>query len=246
VIDTTPMIWVLVIAELLAVRKSGDVFEWTMSIFPFAFMLLLSCSNKTNDRYFLPVTAVFHYLAGLGAIDLPGLLPGKWAARVRPSLAAGLALLLNFFYLPAGLVSYVSAFAHDDRGEMLAWIRANVPADAVIAGEDRADLPVPRREERLAVQPLLPQRITETKYAADLGLTPAALARQGIGYIVISESDYGIFFRRAANSHLSPELQRKRDFYVTLFHDYQPVWERDRGTGIYLHPGLRVYRLAGG
>jgi hypothetical protein len=247
-VDTTPVIWVLVIAELLIQRKRRDVFDWTMAIFPFGFMLLLACSTKTNDRYFLPATAGFHYLAGLGAVDLPQLLSAKWAARLRPWRVTALALLVNVFYYPdypVGLYFYLVAFAHDDRSEMLDWIRANVPPTAVIAGENRADLPVQRRTERLAVQPLLPQRVIETKYMADLGPTPSALVGQGIGYIVISESDYGIFFRKAATGHLTPEMQRKREFYETLFRDFQPVWERPRGTGIYLHPGLKVYRLAG-
>jgi 4-amino-4-deoxy-L-arabinose transferase-like glycosyltransferase len=239
VLDTTPAVWLLVLVELLVLRKRGDVFDRMMAIFPFAFMLLLSCSTQTNDRYFLPATAGFYYLAGLGAADLPELLPGKWAARLRPWLAAVLALLVNGLYL----APYITAFAHDDRTDMLEWIHTNVPPTAVIGAEDRVDLPVARRTERLAVWPLLPQRVIEAKYAADLGATPSALAAQGIGYLVISESDYGIFFRKAAEGHLSPELQRKRAFYETLFRDYQPVWERPRGTGIYLHPGLRVYRI---
>jgi len=245
-LNTTPVIWVLLIVELLAVRKRGDAFDWTLAIFPIAFLLLLSCSTKTNDRYFLPATAGFYYLAGLGAVDLPGLLPGKWAGRFKPWRVAALAVLVNIFNYPVGLASYVTAFAHDDRSEMLEWIRGNIPADAVIAGEDHADLPIPHREERLAVQPLLEQRVVETKYAADLGATPAALAAQGISYIVISESDYGVFFRKAAESHLVPELQRKREFYKMLFRDFQPVWQRARGTGVYLHPGLLVYRLSAG
>jgi hypothetical protein len=239
VIDTSPMVWLLIIAELIAQWKRRDVFDWTMAIFPFAFMLLLSCSTKTNDRYFLPATAAFHYLAALGVVDLPGLVAPKWAPRVNPWLVTALALVVNGILL----APYITAFAHDDRSEMLDWIRANVPPTAVIAGEGRADLPVSDRPERLAVQPLLQQRVIETKYVADLGPTPSALAAQKIGYIVISESDYGIFFRKAATDHLSPELQKKRTFYETLFKDYQPVWERPRGTGIYLHPGLRVYRL---
>lgn len=243
VINTNPAVWLLVIAELLWVKARGDGFDRLMAIFPFAFTLLLSCSTKTNDRYFLPATAGFYYLAALGAVDLATLLPARYPQRLTPALAAALALLLNLFYIPAGLFSYITAFAHDDRTEMLAWIRASVPPTAVIAGEDRADLPVPRREERLAVEPLLPQQVIETKYAADLAPTPAALAARGIAWIVISESDYGIFFRKAAASHLTPELQRKRAFYETLFRDYQPLWQRPRGTGIYLHPGLRVYDL---
>ncbi|MGA3170896.1 MAG: glycosyltransferase family 39 protein [Chthoniobacteraceae bacterium] len=246
VVNTTPMVWILVIAELIAMRKRRDAFDWTMALFPFAFILLLSCSTKTNDRYFLPITAGFYYLAALGAIDLPQLLSAKWAALLSPTLLAALALLNNVFTFPAGLYSYITTFAHDDRTEMLAWIRANVPADAVIAGEDRADLPVPRREERLAVQPLLPQRVIETKYAADLAPTPQALAKQGITYIVICEADYGVFIRKGAAGHLSPEFQRKRAFYDALFKNYQPLWQRPRGTGIYLHPGLQIYHLTAG
>jgi len=243
-VNTTAMTWALVVAELIALRRRGGAFGWTLALFPFAWMLLLSCSTKTNDRYFLPATAGFHYLAGLGVTELPGLLPARWPARAAQWLAAALAVLLNVFYFPAGLAAYMAAFTHDDRSEMLAWIRANIPTSAVIACEDRADLPEPRREERLAVQPLLPQRIIEAKYAADLGATPAALVRQGISYLVISESDYGIFFRKAATDHLTPELQRKRAFYTALFTDSQPLWQRPRGTAIYLHPGLRIYRLS--
>ena len=239
--NTTPVVWVLLAVELLVLRKrGGDVFDWTMAIFPFAFMVLLSCSTKTNDRYFLPATAGFYFLAGLGALDVHELCPVNWAAWILPSQLAVLALLINGCYL----IPYLRGFAHDDRSEMLAWIRSNVPADAIIAGEDRADLPSPQRKERLTVQPLLPQRIVETKYAADLGPNPSALAAQGIGYIVICESDYGVFIRKAAATHLAPALQQKRAFYETLFHDYQPVWQRQRGAaGIYLHPGLQVYRL---
>jgi hypothetical protein len=247
VTNTTPVVWVLVAGELLWVKKNGDRFDWLMAIFPFAFALLLSCSTKTNDRYFLPATAGFYYLAALGALDLPRV--AARLARPRPAVAswilAVLALVANLVFYPNDLVSYVVAFAHDDRTEMLEWIRANVPADAKIAGEDRADLPYPRRKERLAVQPLLPQTVVQTKYAADLGAAPADLVAQGISYLVISESDYGIFFRKAAAEHLTPEMQEKRAFYERLFRDYQPVWSRARGTGIYLHPGLRVYALVG-
>jgi hypothetical protein len=239
VVDTNPVVWLLLIAELLAVRRSRDIFAWMMAIFPFAFILLLSCSTKTNDRYFLPVTVTLHYLAGLGAVDLPALLPSKWPTRLSPWGLAALALLANCIYL----APYITAFAHDDRTEMLAWIRSNVPPGAVIANEDPVYLPIADHPERLDVQPLLSQHVMESRYVADLGATPAALAAKGINYVVVSESDYGVFFRKAATAHLAPSLQQKRQFYETLFKDYQPVWERPRGTGIYLHPGLRIYRL---
>jgi hypothetical protein len=236
VADTTPAMWALMVVEVIAAWRRGDVFDRMMVVFPFAFMLLLSCSTKTNDRYFLPATALFCYLAGLGTVDLARLVSARWL----PPVAGAVALAVNGLYL----APYMTSFAHDDRSEMLAWIRANIPADATIAGEDRADLPNPDREERLAVQPLLPQKVIEVKYAADLGSTPDAVAAKGISYIVISESDFGIFFRKAAKNHLTPAFQEKRDFYQALFDHYRPVWERPRGqSGIYLHPGLYIYRL---
>lgn len=243
--DTTPVIWLLILIEIVARRGKRDVFEWTMTIFPFAFIALLSCSTKTNDRYFLPITGMLHYLAGLGIVDWPEVVPVIWRERLQkwmtPTLA-GLALAANVGFL----APYIIAFGHDDRTEMLAWIRANIPANATIAGEDRADLPTPDREERLAVQPLLPQRIVQAKrYAADLGDTPDAVAATGIDYLVISESDYGTFFRKAASEHLSPAFQKKRGFYEALFKDYKPLWVRDRGkSGIYLHPGLQIFKIA--
>jgi hypothetical protein len=244
--DTTPVIWVLILVEILARRGKRDAFEWTMTIFPFAFIALLSCSTKTNDRYFLPITGMLHYLAGLGIVDWREAVSVSWLQRRQHWMTrtlAALALAANAYTL----APYTTAFAHDDRTEMLAWIRANIPPGATIAGEDRADLPTPDRPERLAVQPLLPQRIIQAKrYAADLADTPEALAAKGIDYLVISDSDYGVFFRKAAAGHLSPSFQQKRAFYETLFKDYKPLWSRDRGTGIYLHPGLQIYRVGSG
>jgi 4-amino-4-deoxy-L-arabinose transferase-like glycosyltransferase len=243
VYNTTPVILLLIAMEIVARRGKRDAFEWTMTIFPFAFIALLSCSTKTNDRYFLPITGMLHYLAGLGIVDWAAAFSPMWQLRLRkwmaPALAV-LALVANGFTI----WPYVTAFAHDDRTEMLAWVRANVPANATIAGEDRADLPTADRPERLAVQPLLSQRVVQAKrYMADLADTPEALAATGVDYIVISESDYGVFFRKAAGGHLSESFQKKRAFYDSLFKDYKPLWARERGTGIYLHPGLMVYRI---
>ena len=195
-------------------------------------------------------TADDHIQAALGALDLPLLLSRFLAGRFANGVVFLGAIAASPVLLIAGnlvcLAPYARSFGQDDRGEMLAWIRANVPASAVIGAEDHADLPISHRPERLAVQPLLAQRVIETKYAADLAPTPASLAGHGVDYIVVSESDYGIFLRKAASGHLSGAMQVKRDFYNALFRDYQPLWERARGTGIYLHPGLRVYRVGGG
>ena len=88
---------------------------------------------------------------------------GPGPRRLLPprSSCASLAAIHSTLPLHGGLP------ARRPRANSPAWIKGNVPAAAVIAGEDHADLPVPRRQERLQVQPLLPQKVIETKYAAE-------------------------------------------------------------------------------
>jgi hypothetical protein len=39
------------------------------------------------------------------------------------------------------------------------------------------------------------------------------------------------------------DFERRKAFYESLLRDGELLWERDRGTVIYLHPGIRIYRL---
>jgi len=241
-LNTNPALWVLLIAEIAAhwrARRERDAFDWLMLVFPFAMMLVLSCSTKTNDRYFLPVTAGFYYLGALGALDVAGLFPS--CARRAGWVMAG-AVAAVCVWNVAVTWDYVAAFSQDDRALLLQAIRREAPPGAVIAAEDSAYLPEPGRPERLKVQPLLPQKVVRTKYAVDLGATPAILASEGIDYLVISDSDWGIFFRKAATR---ADLVRRRKFYEMLFAEAKPLEEWPRGTVIYLHPGLRLYSLKG-
>jgi hypothetical protein len=238
--NTNPVIWLLLIAELAAhwrARARRDAFDWLMLVFPFAFALLLSCSTKTNDRYFLPATAGFCYLAAMGALDLPILFQRHGA---RAAMLSGCALAAASLWNLATTREYLDAFSRDDRAALFAWIRQHVPRDATLAGETHANLPTTLRPERLLVQPLLPQKVIVTRYAADLGDTPGALSAKRIDDLVISESDYGLFFRRGAGR---ADLVKKRAFYDALFSEAKPLVDLPRGIVIYLHPGLRLYAL---
>ena len=46
-------------------------------------------------------------------------------------------------------------------------------------------------------------------------------------------------FRDLADKH----FLRAKAFYEELLRDGEPLFERDRGTVIYLHPGIRVYAI---
>jgi hypothetical protein len=245
--NTNVAIWIFLCVHLARqwrTRRERDLLDWTFTIFPFALLALLSCSHKTNDRYFLPATAMFCVLAGFGISDFTALLKSN-----RVNLFAAVALCFAAFFQTVQIPfvnshsfsEYFAAFGHDDRAELVAWIRANLPGDAVIAQDGHADLPTPDRSERLQVQTPLPQKIIGRKMLADLG-TLDELVQQNVTFAIVSESDYGKFFRKTWTSTDAGENAKKK-FYDDLFVRGELLWERPRGTVIYLHPGLRVYRL---
>jgi hypothetical protein len=89
---------------------------------------------------------------------------------------------------------------------------------------------------------VVPQTIINSKYAADLG-TIEELREKGISYVIVSRGVYGKFIDDTGGSGRSAKFQKRRAFYERLLREGEPVFDRDRGTVIYLHPGLRVYRL---
>jgi hypothetical protein len=254
VVNTNLALWLLLAAFLVRfwkTRRERSLTQWCAVIFPVAFAAALSFSPKANDRYFLPCTALFGFLAGLGVADAAAILRDR--ARLAQPLALGICLatvavfqVLHFPpIIPNSLAEYFQAFAHDDRSELADWILKNLPPDAVIAQDTWVSLPTPDRPARLKVQTPLPQKIIGGRTALpDLGGL-ADLTRQGVTHVVISENDYGRYRRAAvtAREKTAAEFLRKKEFYDALLGSGPPLWERSRGAVIYLHPGLRVYRL---
>ena len=64
-------------------------------------------------------------------------------------------------------------------------------------------------------------------------------------HLVVSETSYGRFFRGDLRAKDASDLsfRQAKAFYEELLRDHEPMFERERGTVIYLHPGMRVYRL---
>jgi hypothetical protein len=77
--------------------------------------------------------------------------------------------------------------------------------------------------------------------------TEEEMREKGIEYVVISESTYGRFFLESLRTKRADDgsFERRRKFYEGL-KKRGAVWERGRGRGLYLHPGLEVYELGGG
>ena len=244
--NSTPAMWLLLLVFLAArwrERRSVTLVEWLLIGFPFAFAVALSFSPKSNDRYFLPATAMLTLLAAFGALDAGRLLsrwmPARWATVAVISV-------LVAAQVPSW-ARYEAAFQHDDNAELIDWIKTQLPASAVVAKDSRIQLPDPdntRDAERFG---RLPQKILAAKFAADLG-SIEELRTRGVTHVAISESDYGRFFLRGLHPKTgeAADFARRKAFYEELLRDGEPVFERERGTVLYLHPGIRLYRLPPG
>jgi len=251
--NTTPLLWLLLGAFLHArwrERRTLSLPEWILIGFPFAYAVALSFSPKSNDRYFLPATALFTLQAAIGAVDFvrhntPRQTRSRW-------MAAAIFLLLGtqLASLPRPLdwrcfADYWRAFQADDNAELRRWV-SGLPVTAVIAKDSRISLPDPEKKRDLKRMGTLPQKVLGARFAADLG-TMEELRAKGVTHVIVSESDYGRFFLEGLRpqSGERADFDRRKAFYESLLRDGELILERDRGTVIYLHPGIRVYRLAG-
>ena len=142
------------------------------------------------------------------------------------------------------LSQYFAAFQRDDNAELIAWIKAELPPDAVIAKDSRIRLPDPESEKDRRRFAPMSQKILAERYAADLG-TVAEMRALGVTHLAVSKTDYGRFLLPG----LTPQkiergdFERRKAFYEKLIRDEEPIFVRDRGTVLDLHPGIRIYRL---
>jgi hypothetical protein len=269
--NTNPVMWLLLAAFLSRCgrhRASFSRTQWTAILFPFIYALVLSFSPKENDRYFLPATALFTVLAALGIKDAAHLLSlwlTAWGGTAHPErlleararhriavAAAGVLLvvqLTGWAGTKPGWLRYDAAFQRDDLRELIAWMKTNLPADALIVADSRVGLPNPQRKKHAARAAEIPQRLIVKKLAAEVAEktgTVDELRAKGVTHVAVSESSYGRFFRGdlRAKDNKGEKFTRAKAFYEELLRDGELVFERDRGTVIYLHPGIRMYRIA--
>lgn len=241
--NTTPVIWVLLAVFLHArwrERRSLSLPEVMIIAFPFLYALVLSFSPKSNDRYFLPATALLTLFAAMGTMDLAHRV--ERGSKRRWALA-GAVVALVLGQLPS-LIRYERAFANDDTLALIQWLRTELPPTAVLAKDNRIALPDPARKKDAARLGVIPQKVIGARFVPDLG-TVEELRAKGVTHVIVSESDYGRFFLTSLRPQDGEraDFERRKAFYEILLRDHQPLFERDRGTVIYLHPGIRVYRL---
>lgn len=161
---------------------------------------------------------------------------------------------------------YDQAFTRDDISELIAWMRENLAPTATVVADAKTGLRVPSRKKLSAVEGL-PQRLFVSKSAADADVReklrgkkfspaepepPGSILQQlrdlKVDYVIVSESTYGRYTRE----NLQPKdpnnrtYARAKGFYEDLLRAGDAKFLRDRGTVIYLHPGIRVYPMPPG
>lgn len=235
------VLWPFLILRLGACwRRRGELtaVEGIAALFPILFLLVLSFSPKSNDRYFLPATAFFLCAIALGLDQLRARWP---SARVAPAILAIL-VLCQIGGLPKhDLWSYYRAFQTDDRADLAAWLNINLP-HATLAQDRSVKLPVPAITELLPYQPRLSPTMVQpsVEKIADL----AAFRKASVTHVILSANDFGRYNLESLRPQKGAEAVhvKSRDLYRVL-RAQKPLWERPRDTVIYLHPGLEVYEL---
>ena len=248
--DLSRGVLVFAAVALVAVvwRRSGA--EWLLALFPVVYFALISCSPKTGGRYLLPTTTVLCALAGFGVVEFAHFVFGRFPrARTSPAFGfflslsiVGGAIILCTAQLPL-LRETMEEFRHDDRVELAAWIRDNVPRDAIVVEDRRVNLFAPSPGDESG-KPQVPQRVLDSDYAADLG-TLDEMRGWGAVYVAVSQRAYDRFFSKNLKPQPAEKADyaRRKEFYTRLFAEAELVREYKSRGNIYLQPGLRLYKL---
>ena len=249
---TTIPIWISAFAGLhllhMLFRPKGRSFsEWSAAGIAVIVLVLISCTPKTASRYFLPLSVLTPFLASLGVGSLTRILPAN--LRLRQGLCAGahLAFLGAVWFTQShALAARNIGFTRESRWALRSWVEQNLPENAVIAQDDRVNLPSPEKQEHRAEKPMA-QKILRSEFVADLageqGLS--GLRSAGVTHVAVSSPTYERFFdgRFTPSASVADSYARRRQFYEDLFTRGQLLWSDPRGTIMHLEPGLRLYAL---
>jgi hypothetical protein len=258
----------LYLAHLLVSARRRTVGEWVTILFPLAYLATISCSPKIADRYLLPVNVLLPFLAMLGVAEIGRTLDSeKLPARRMLSYAAvfGLACWLAYSEWPAFRRSF-DGYTHDDPTEAAAWVRANLPPDAVIAEDHRISLSPTKSdkiksskkkegdEEKENAPPVLayepskdarvPQKVYSPNFAPDLGSLDK-LRKCGVTHVAICKQSYGRYFKDETKPRESAKTgyDERREFYAEVLEEGELLKSWPSGTITYLQPGIKIFRI---
>ena len=244
------------IATLLVRRRSITPPEWLLVVFPVVLFLLMSFSPKSSTRYYLPVDMLVYFSAGVGAVWSAGWIrewTSKFGRRDGQYVGAIVTVVLIAWVVwsaQPGLARTFTSFAHDDRDDLKTWITESLPLTAVIAQDDRINLPTADRWEYEG-KPLLKQRILREEFVADLGTVPE-LRALGVTHVIVATPTFLRFELFRPLPAAAAQFEMRKLFYQSLgavrptatLPGVVKVWELPTGGNIYLHPGMTVYDIS--
>jgi hypothetical protein len=231
---------------LLATARRRTAAEWATLLFPIGYLAMISCSPKIAERYLLPVSAMLPLLAALGAAEAGRALSSE-DSRARAALGAAVTAGLCAWIAAAEWPSFdraLAGFQRDDPKAVADWIRANLPADAVIAEDHRVSLSA-EKADGIAANARVPQKVLDANFAADLGTFDELRAR-GVTHVAVCKQSYGRYFKDETKPRedVKTSFDKRREFYARVLEEGELLKEWKPGAISYLQPGIKFYRIA--
>lgn len=230
------LIAVAICIWMLVARRRRAIIEWAMLGFSALWLFAISFTPLSKDRYLIPVLTLFCALAVIGVRWFLEWLGERapWLPQLSILLVcwAGLAAV----YLPKTL-ELEHEFATDSRKQMIAWIRQNLPADAVIAHEWR--IWPPPDATGVDADFAIPQKRIEAQQFASEFQSIEHLRALGATHVVV----LGKYYRDLLEGAEVVPVRADPEFYRALTERAKLVGHAERGQNLYIHPGLSLYEL---
>ena len=236
----TPLILALALVGVVqAIRRRGPRPELVLvAAFSGWNLLIISFSPLHSETYFLPVELGLRTLAGL---VLPGFRDLEvFAARPKLRvLGVGAALLLPFAAAVPPLAERIAAFRHDYRTDLMSWMSAHLPADAIIAQDGKARIPTPDVWRFAGARPHEPQRVLFSHHLSSEWGSVEELRAAGVTHVIVAADDVRRY-RHARGGSVS-----RRSFYEELAQDSTLLWKSPshESWDTVLNPELYLYAL---
>ena len=225
--------------------KRAPIPELLFLVLPLVLLVALTFTPKGSARYFLPIGLMLLTSSAIALTLIVGYFQTKpMPFRIAVNLLGVFAVTLILVFLNKEYQSRRRAFSNDYRQNLADYIRKNVPADALIAADQRAAMPSTDDPRYKGFTNLLPNKMLITRYTADLGSFDELVA-QGVSYVVVASRDAN---RLGNEDNFSGQEQKKlpkrRAFYQDLSKRGHVEWQSKLGDNKYLNVSLILYRIA--
>jgi hypothetical protein len=220
---------------------------WLWGLFPLWYCAMLGFSSVVALRYYLPPSQWIMAGAALGLPSLASFIARRpWWKFSRQSAQSSLLALALFILLPR-TVFVAWGYTRDDRADLVDWMTAHLPRDAIVAQDELGGLDAPPLKAKLAAGGLEDLKVLSSKYVRDLG-SLSELRAQGTTHVLVAwyRSRRFTIDRMQPSEFAREDYRRYRDFYAIFRDDYRPLWSSPLIEPYVLRPGLSLYDIREG